>query len=54
MTIRSDVNAEVKWEIKFEPGRVAAAVPLLEDTVPSLTPESVSNATLGLPPAPDV
>lgn len=54
MTIRSDVNAEVKWAIKFEPGRVEAAAPLPQDTMPSLPPENLSKQPQARPPKPDV
>ena len=54
MTIRSDVNAELKWEIKFEPSRVEAAAPLVEQTLPAPTTVSVPKERPPLPPAPDV
>lgn len=54
MTLRSDVSAEVKWAVTFEPGRVEPAAPLPEE--PPLSPGSdgVPPATLVAPPNPDI
>ena len=54
MTIRSDVSAELKWAIKFEPGRVEAAVPLIEEALPVPAAISVPKERPPVPPAPDI
>ena len=55
LTINSSASAELKWEIKFETGRVEAAAPVVEEVaVPAPTAVAVPKERPPTPPLPNV
>jgi len=56
LTISSNTSAELKWEIKFEPGRVEAAAPVVEEAPAAPAPSAVAvpKERPATPPAPTV
>lgn len=47
-------SADVKWQIKFEPGPVGAAAPVVEEALPAPVTVSVPKERPPVPPAPKV
>jgi len=54
LTFTHATSAEVKWQIKFEQGRVEAAAPIVEEQLPGMTTVSVPQERPSVPLPPSV